>query len=173
MEKILDLETYIVRKANVLVVSSKIASEITKYIAKYAHWVFVVYGIFLFIFPGKNQKERQKTCISIFLSMCICSLISFIIGKKFYRDRPFVKDKNIKDITNHKANAAFPSNHTMNGMVILLQLIKDKAPFSRCFIPVWALMSLSRVFAGIHYVSDLIGGVVIAKIVHRAVNRLF
>lgn len=167
------METYLARKAYKFVSKCKCVENATKYIAKYAHLLFVIYGIILFVYPGKRQKERQKTCFSILFSIIISSIISFFIGKKFYRNRPFVKDGEIKNITNHKVNASFPSNHTMNGAIILFQLLKDKMPFAKVLIPVWILMSAARVFSGVHYISDLIGGIVIAKFVHKGVNGIF
>lgn len=169
----MDIETYIVKKANEFARSNEKRMKITKYIAKYGHLLFVIYGAVYFLLPGRTQRERRKNCISILVSICISSIISFFIGKKFYRNRPFVKDKNIKDITNHKANASFPSNHTMNGAIVLMYLLKEKAPFSKMLVPIWIAMSVSRVFAGIHYISDLAGGVFIASMVYKIKELIF
>ena len=88
----MDIETYIVKKANEFARSNEKRMKITKYIAKYGHLLFVIYGAVYFLLPGRTQRERRKNCISILVSICISSIISFFIGKKFYRNRPFVKD---------------------------------------------------------------------------------
>lgn len=66
---------------------------------------------------------RRRCCILSFLGVCIASLVSFGIGKLWFRKRPFTRDYRIWNFTGHKANASFPSNHTMNGAVVVLQLL--------------------------------------------------
>ena len=40
-------------------------------------------------------------------------------------------------------------------------------------VPIWLAMSVSRVFAGIHYISDLAGGVFIASVVYKIKELIF
>ena len=61
----------------------------------------------------------------------------------------------------------------MNGAIVLMYLLKEKAPFSKMLVPIWIAMSVSRVFAGIHYISDLAGGVFIASVVYKIKELIF
>lgn len=140
-------------------------------ITRYGHFAFLIYGIILWMLPGEKRESRRETCVTAFISVCLCSLISLCIGKIWKRKRPFTKDWRIWNFTGHKANSSFPSNHTMNGAAVSVQLLKDGAPGGFCMTFLAGLIAFSRLFAGLHYPTDLLGGAGIAWGVHRIMNR--
>lgn len=113
----------VVRKINGLAGKVRPFDLMMDLIARYGHWAFVIYGLILWFSPGKDREMRRRCCILSFLGVCIASLVSFGIGKLWFRKRPFTRDYRIWNFTGHKANASFPSNHTMNGAVVVLQLL--------------------------------------------------
>ena len=125
-------------------------------ITRYGHWAFVIYGLLLWFTPGKTREDRRNACVSAFIGVCIASLISYAIGRVWKRERPFRESPQIWNFTGHRANASFPSNHTMNGSKLMAVLA--------------GILAFSRVFAGMHYPSDVLGGAAIAAIVHKAVH---
>ena len=114
--------------------------------------------------------ERRRTCVSAFLAVCFCSCISLAIGKLWKWQRPFTEDWRIWNFTGHKANSSFPSNHTMNGAAVVFQLIRDGMPGSWCMAVLAGIIAFSRLFAGLHYPSDLLGGTAIALFIHKVMN---
>ena len=139
-------------------------------ITRYGYWAFLIYGLILWFMPGERKAERRRTCVSAFLAVCFCSCISLAIGKLWKRQRPFTEDWRIWNFTGHKANSSFPSNHTMNGAAVVFQLIRDGMPGSWCMAVLAGIIAFSRLFAGLHYPSDLLGGTAIALFIHKVMN---
>lgn len=139
-------------------------------VTRYGHWAFVIYGLLLWFSPGKGKEKRRLCCVLSFAGVVAASLISYAIGKLWHRKRPFTEDWRIWNFTGHKANASFPSNHTMNGAVVAMQLLRMHMPGARLMAACSALLAFSRLFAGLHYPTDLLGGAAIAGLVHVVLN---
>ncbi len=164
-------DLYIVRKINGLAGRKRSVDLFMDLLTRYGHWAFVIYGLLLWLAPGEDRMRRRRCCILAFMGVMIASLISFVIGKLWFRNRPFTKDWRIWNFTGHKANASFPSNHTMNGAVVAMELLKMGMPGSRFMALFAGVLAFTRLFAGMHYPTDLLGGVTIAGCVHWALHR--
>ncbi len=164
-------DLYIVRKINSLAGRKRSVDLFMDLLTRYGHWAFVIYGLLLWLMPGEDRMRRRRCCILAFMGVVIASLISFVIGKLWFRNRPFTKDWRIWNFTGHKANASFPSNHTMNGAVVAMELLKMGMPGSRLMALFAVVLAFTRLFAGMHYPTDLLGGVTIAGCVHWALHR--
>ncbi len=164
-------DLYVVRKINSLAGRKRSLDLFMDLLTRYGHWAFVIYGLLLWFTPGEGRMARRRCCIAAFLGVVVASLISFLIGKLWCRQRPFVKDWRIWNFTGHKANASFPSNHTMNGAVVAMELLKMGMPGSRLMAAFAGVLAFTRLLAGMHYPTDLLGGVTIAGGVHFLLHR--
>lgn len=169
----MDPELDVVRQINKLAGQARPVDLMMDLITRYGHWAFLIYGMLLWFAPGKNQKHRRESCVAAFLAVCLCSVISLAVGKLWHRGRPFTRDRQIWNFTGHKANASFPSNHAMNGAVVAFQLLRDRMPGCRWMACLAGLLAFSRLFAGMHYPSDILGGGAIAAAVHGVLNKPF
>ena len=143
------------------------------FICRFGHLAFIVYGIWLWF--GGDEAERRKrreAALTALFSVAICSCLSFLIGKVWARPRPFTQDAAIWNFTAHKANASFPSNHTMNAAAVSMVLLRMGMPGAVFMTGLAVVLAFSRMYAGIHYLTDLIGAVLLAAGVHMAVCRL-
>lgn len=166
------MELEIVRKINGLAGKHPGADRFMKLTTRYGHLAFVLYGLWLW-FGGseRDRAARRQAAATAFFGVCACSLLSFCIGKVWARPRPFARDGRIRNFTGHKANAAFPSNHTMNSAVVAAVMMRAKMPGRYLLAGLSALLGASRVFAGIHYPTDLLGGAAIALLTERTILR--
>lgn len=140
-------------------------------VARFGHWIFIFYGLWLW-FGGKNNRVfRREASLMALASVVVCSLLSFFVGKLFFRPRPFTKDSSIWNFTEHKANASFPSNHTMNAAVVSLVLLRCGLPGAFWLLSLTVLLAVSRMVAGIHYLTDIVGAFVMAGLVHISLYR--
>ncbi len=64
-------------------------------------------------------------------------------------------------------------NHAMNGAAVAFQLLRDRMPGCRWMACLAGLLAFSRLFAGMHYPSDILGGGAIAAAVHGVLNKPF
>lgn len=169
----MDSELDVVRQINKLAGQARPVDLMMDLITRYGHWAFLIYGMLLWFAPGKNQKHRRESCVAAFLAVCLCSVISLAVGKLWHRGRPFTRDRQIWNFTGHKANASFPSNHAMNSAAVVFQLLRDRMPGCRWMACLAGLLAFSRLFAGMHYPSDILGGGAIAAAVHGVLNKPF
>lgn len=162
-------DLYVVKKINALIGRSSAADGAFSAMARWGHGAFLLYGLFLWCFPFSRQRMYRRLCVASLLAVLLSSLFSFGIGKVWQRKRPFLEEKEIQNVTHHRATPSFPSNHAMNSLAIVLGLFQNKAP-GRWFMALWAvLLAFSRVYTGIHYVTDILGGWLIATLVHLLV----
>ena len=164
-----DLE--LVRKINGLAGQVRPFDLAMDLVTRYGHWAFVIYGLLLWFTPGKDRELRRRSCLLIFFGVLLASTISFIIGKVWNRPRPFTKDSSLWNFTGHRANASFPSNHTMNSALIAMELLKYRLKGCWIMTLLAGILAFSRIFAGMHYPTDLLGGLTVAGFVHFIMNR--
>lgn len=105
---------------------------------------------------------------TIFLRSMICSLIAWWLGslikKKVNRPRPEERIPGFEaEITAPKCQS-FPSSHTGSAIALFTALWLSLHPYTP-MIGYWALLvGFSRIYLGVHFPSDLIGGAILGMI---------
>ena len=143
------------------------------YMARYGYWLYLLFGIVEWLRPGTDEKKRKArmALLEAIFSVCYSSLFSCFIGRLWKRKRPFVAHTDICPSLFHKDNPSFPSNHTMNAVTSSMAVAKS-SPLMGLFLFVWAFfIGLSRVACGLHYVSDILGGAIMAIPGNRVASR--
>lgn len=141
-------------------------------IARFGYVLYIVYGIVEWFRPAsfRELQQRRHTLLYCLFSVMIGSGISFIIGKIWRRRRPFVKDASLGLIP-HTDNASFPSNHTANSTAVGLHLLQHRAMLGPVLTVYSMVLGFSRIYTGVHYVTDVLGGVILGAISHFLVAR--
>lgn len=126
--------------------------------AKYLIYIIPIHLLVLWFCGGAVER---RAAFSIFLSVCIGLVLSYLAGKFFFRPRPFVAGLGPVFI-DHRENASFPSNHALIFAVytIGLYLYRYKA-IAKIALVLGLLTCWGRVFVGVHYPFDIIGGVIL------------
>ena len=94
--------------------------HILTWITRFGYWLFILYGLLEWFRPRPiaEQIKRRKTLVYCLFSVILGSSVSWVIGKIWHRPRPFACG-DAAALVPHKANASFPSNHSMNSLAIL------------------------------------------------------
>ncbi|MCP6719912.1 MAG: phosphatase PAP2 family protein [Patescibacteria group bacterium] len=144
------------------------------FFAKHLPYILVIVAL-IFVFRIKPLREKIFVFVTLALSVILSRGIITEVIRFFYdRSRPFeVLDFNplILDI-----NPSFPSGHAAFFFALSIAIFYFSAFDGRrwgwWFLGFSALNSLARVFVGIHWLSDILGAVVIAFVSVLIVRRL-
>jgi undecaprenyl-diphosphatase len=124
---------------------------------------FIVIIICLYIYNIINIRD-------ILLLIIGCSLC---LGLKllFKRKRPYHESEKIKNYSNKEHISitdiySFPSGHTFLATLFSLLMLK-KYPKEFLFNIVSVLVGFSRIFLGVHYPTDIIGGMLFGFVVFK------
>ena len=143
------------------------------WLARAGFWVYIIYGIVQWFRPGRpeGQRQRRRSLLEALFSVLCSSLMSYVLARIWRRPRPFAAHRDIRQYVAHKDNASFPSNHTMNAFAAGLAVFY-RSKLAGLFLILWSLLiGFSRIVCGIHYVSDILGGLVLGLAGWRVTAR--
>ncbi|MFA4854686.1 MAG: phosphatase PAP2 family protein [Candidatus Omnitrophota bacterium] len=148
-------------------------SNITNFIFIFgAKYLYLIVIIISFIWFSLQPKPRQREIlIIIFICLPIALIISEIASRLCYNSRPFVAG-HFQPLIPHKANNGFPSHHALlvSAIATIIFLFSRRAG-----LVLWILalfVGFSRVYAGLHYMVDVLGGILIS-IISVALSCIF
>lgn len=118
---------------------------------------FVLYPcILIYLFMTKNI---------LFIPTIIKPLSAFLIvtifRKIINRPRPY-ESMDIEPLLEHKKGESFPSRHTVSAFIIALVCFPIHIYLGILTLMIAIIISLSRILAGVHYISDVIVSILIA-----------
>ena len=158
-----------------IIVSFKcdVLTEILKFITFLANTkTIVVFNVILVLFILLTKKTKL---LLVTISSITSGITNKLIKHIFKRPRP----TGLKLIS--QGGYSFPSGHTMisflfYGMIIYL-LYKHKVKYYKVFITLLAilmiLVMISRIYLGVHYFSDIVGGACVGIIILSILISLY
>ena len=131
------------------------------WVARFGFLIYPLYGIVSWFVTSRKDRVRNRAAlVEALFSVLAASAVSLLIRRIWHRPRPFTRGRTAR-IT-HEDNASFPSNHTLNAVTAAFSVILSRQSGGKRLLG-WALLQgISRVFAGVHYTSDIIGSAVLA-----------
>jgi undecaprenyl-diphosphatase len=140
------------------------------FFAKYFEY-FVILILFLFLLErfSKYWKMVLKALIAAVLARLVfTNLIRWI----FPRNRPFV-DHQVNLLLSKINESSFPSGHAAFFFGLATIVFYYHRDSGILFFLFAILISLARVFAGIHWPSDIVGGAIVGIFAGWLVNALY
>ena len=142
------------------------------FFAKYLLYIFLISLFFFFLYSFLRKKYRELAYLIVFSATLARGVIVPIFHWVFPYPRPFVKG-DVHLLLHHAATNSFPSGHAIFLFAVSFTIFlyafekglskKEKSSFFWVGVVSLALSSLcgiARVFCGIHWPFDIIGGVV-------------
>jgi undecaprenyl-diphosphatase len=174
------IDYLIFEKINSLAGKYPVLDSTAIFFAKYFDY-FLILLVFLFLI--KNFKKYWRPVVKTVSAGVLARLVFTEIIRFFYkRPRPFVENK-VNLLLNHSSSSSFPSGHAafyfaMATVVFLYyKKVYPRPKFwwgaGLLFFLASFLISFSRVFVGIHWPSDIMGGVVVGVISGIIILKLF
>lgn len=127
--------------------------------------VWIVISMVLFF------REEKKDHL-FFLPVGIAAVLSWIVSdlwlkSLFGRMRPTV-DIGAIIVGDGATNFSFPSTHTTFAWALALVMSRIEPRYTVWFFVLAALISLSRIYLGVHYPGDIVGGILLGLAIGHA-----
>ncbi len=116
--------------------------------------------LLIFILALKGGVREKKTFILVLIGLPVAVLLIKGIHLFYFEPRPFVTF-NFPPIVPESADASFPSRHATISATIALAYAYFKSKWAWLFLPIMIWVGISRIYTGVHYPLDIIGGFVV------------
>lgn len=112
--------------------------------------------------------SKRKFVFPLWLTMFLSAGISFLIKISIQRPRPFQQGlvlAGLEKASHSLWNFSFPSFHAMFVFCILPLITKHFPKLKRMWIVLAVLVSFSRIYLGLHFLSDVLAGAMIGYLI--------
>ncbi len=152
---------------------SSTLTSIMKMITVLANPLTIIIFCLLFLIPLIWQEKRG---LYIILLTIVSTLINLIVKNIIQRNRPLI----LRLI--EETGFSFPSGHAMGSICFyggIIYLIKNSEMNKNIKLLIMMLLSfvilsigISRIYLGVHYASDIVGGFILGFIVLQVINKI-
>lgn len=129
----------------------------------------VLFIIAWFALPKKNITNRHALVMAG-LSGILALVINVIISHIWFRPRPFTvfPKGTYTELVNHSVDASFPSDHTAGSFGFAAgSWGKNTKGISYTFTTLAIIVMIARVYVGVHYPTDVIGGMIVGFVASK------
>ena len=131
-----------------------------------AYLLVAIFIAFLFFSQYPRREKLQLFFVAAISSIIARYGVTELIRYFYYRPRPFI-ELSVNQLLPHTASS-FPSGHATFFFAMATAIYLYNKKWGIGFFIAATLITVSRVIAGIHYPSDIIGGAVIGVLVAYA-----
>lgn len=122
-------------------------------------YFWIIIAILLYLLGNEKGKAVSKKMILILIVVVIISqIIKFVV----MRPRPYTELSSLV-LLSLGTDPSFPSGHTTISTAMSYVLFKEYNKWYLLLIPV--IVALSRLYIGVHYPSDVVGGFLLGIII--------
>jgi membrane-associated phospholipid phosphatase len=113
---------------------------------------------------------RRESAVRMLAAVTVVYAASEALGVAWPRARPFNRVASVVALAQHDAARSFPSRHVASGLAMATIGRRAHPQLGGAMSTVAMGLGLSRVAAGLHYPTDIVGGVVLGYAVGRALR---
>ncbi|MFA5935856.1 MAG: phosphatase PAP2 family protein [Patescibacteria group bacterium] len=163
-------ELAIVSSLQQSIIGSPLLISSAVFAARWLILAFLPLAVFCLV-QGKTGRHAVSEAVwALVIALLLTSLLSRIIE----RPRPFLAEKDtaapVMNLVPPPYNTSFPSGHTASvaAMAAALAYVHRRVGFAAVLVA--AAVALGRVLVGVHYPTDLIGGLVVGLLAFAIVR---
>lgn len=145
------------------------------FFAKWSIFILLaIVGIFFLIEKReKEQIEKYFMIMNLFSVAVGMYVFNQIIGGLLFRARPFVEYDLLPLITIGREEASFPSEHTTLAFFLAMGVFYFDKKLGKFLLVLASLIAFARVLSGVHFIGDILGGVLIGIAGASLIKKFF
>lgn len=125
----------------------------------YTSYFLLASLIIYFVF----RKEKLLVVLMI-LAVIASTITSAALKNIISRERPY-QTLDVRQLVNEDDNKSFPSNHVQLSFALTAIIFLFHKKFGLMLFFLSIIMAISRIYLGVHYPSDVLGGAVIGTLI--------
>lgn len=129
---------------------------------------YIFLPLFLLIFIYFQRGKALRVIASLILVISFSDIFTYHFVKSHVKRLRPINDPQVHAVLrlgHHPHSYSFPSNHSTNGFAVAYTLSSFYPPLSGAFYFLAALIGYSRIYVGVHYPSDILGGIVLGLLI--------
>lgn len=150
------IDLQLVLDAQRLMASAPWSTELTIF---FARWMILLDVALAILFVTSRQKKYRHAAYQALWSVGVTVLFVALIASVVQRPRPFAAEADIVSVIPPPINTAFPSGHTSAAVAIAAAFFLADPRIGFVASLIAALTAFGRVAAGVHYPTDILGGI--------------
>jgi undecaprenyl-diphosphatase len=151
---------------------AQLLDDAMQLIAKDLIYLVVPLLIVLWFVPGEDRALRQRVSLAVPAAVVLALAIGLAAGHLYSDSRPFVSDPGTRQLISHSADNGFPSDHALVGFAAASTLMSWRLFAGLAVMAAAALIGFARIFVGVHWPLDILGGAVIGVLASGMLGRM-
>lgn len=127
--------------------------------------IWIAVGLIMLI-----PKKTRKCGIMVLAALIVMLVVNNIIIKNLIaRPRPCATYPELVELVHIPTSYSFPSGHTVSAMAVSFTIITQHKKLGIVAVIMAFLMGLSRLYVGVHFPTDVYGGIIVGAAIAFAV----
>lgn len=109
-----------------------------------------------------ERERRQRMVVVTGIALVLAYLVGKLIDRFYFRPRPFTVHP-VHQLLPHAPDSSFPSDHTILAFAVTTALLLVSRRLGLLALALGVLVAVARVFVGVHYPTDVLGGALLGS----------
>jgi undecaprenyl-diphosphatase len=173
----MNLDLYWFSFLNAVAGHSSILDQLGIFFAAYSEYVWAVVLLLVLFFP-KNHRERNRVAIvlGVFAALFARLVVKGLVVLAYPRPRPFVALSTAHQLISSplaENYQSFPSGHAIFFFALATVLFCFNKKWGSVAVIAATVMGIARVYVGVHWPSDILGGALLGALTGWCTYRYF